>query len=340
MEKPLILIVDDTPQNIELLSGILKADYKIRAARSGMKALEIAKLTPKPDLILLDIMMPEMDGYEVCRRLKADALTSHIPIIFVTAKISAEDEIRGLDLGAADYLTKPVTPEIARQRIKTHLALYQQNREFYWQVKQQTDDINQGKKDLLSALSKAGEFKDNETGYHVVRVGEYCHEIALALGMTEQHADLLREAAPMHDIGKIGTPDAILLKPGKLEPDEWEEMKRHVDYGVQIMSASTGDLPLFEMAKSVISSHHEKWNGTGYPAGLAGEDIPFEGRIVAIADVFDALTSERPYKEPWPLEKTVNLIKQESGHQFDPKVVDAFLSVLDRICDIKERYRD
>ncbi len=339
-QKPMLLVVDDTPENIELLAGVLKDEYRIKAARSGAKAIEIATTVPRPDLILLDIMMPEMDGYEVCQRLKAKSETRHIPIIFVTAKISAQDEIRGLNLGAADYLTKPITPDIARRRIKTHLALYQQNQALYQLTKQQTEEINQGKRELLQVLGKAAEYKDNETGMHVIRVGEYGHILATALGLPVEEADIIREAAPMHDIGKIGIPDHILLKNGKLDDEEWAEMQKHVEYGVDILSTSMSGSRMVDAARLIAGSHHEKWDGSGYPNGLRGNDIPIEGRIIALADVFDALTSERPYKRAWQLEDAVNFIRQQSGKHFDPAIVAAFVEHLDKFVEVQHRYKD
>lgn len=340
MEKPLLLIVDDTPQNLELLTGILKPDYRIKVATSGIKALQIVKQDPKPDLILLDIMMPDLDGYEVCRIIKRDRATKHIPIIFVTAKISAEDEIKGLDLGAADYLTKPISPEIAKQRIKTHLALYQQNKALYFLVKQKTEEIELGKRELLETLGKAAEFKDNETGMHVIRVSKYCRVLAEALGLPLEQVDLIQDAAPMHDIGKIGIPDHILLKPGKLDINEWEVMKKHVEYGIEILTTSGSKSELVEVAATIASSHHEKWDGSGYPLGLSGEDIPIEGRIVALADVFDALTAERPYKNAWSTQDAAQLIVRESGSHFDPAIVAVFQKQFEQFVVIQERYQD
>lgn len=337
--KPVVLIVDDTPSNLDVLTGILGDIYQIKLAINGKLAIKIAQMVPQPDIILLDIMMPELNGYEVCEILKSQPNTAHIPIIFVTAKIDPSDEVKGLELGAVDYITKPITPAIALQRVKTHLALYDHQRTLYKKVKEQTKEIAQGKLETIHSLGRAAEFKDNETGMHVMRMSHYCHVLALAAGMTEQDADTLRDAAPMHDVGKIGIPDSVLLKPGKLDKEEWATMQKHVDYGVEILG-SYGDSQLMRVAIEVAKYHHEKWNGSGYPSGVAGEDIPLVGRIAAIADVFDALTSERPYKQAWSIDKTLGLLKEESGQHFDPHLVDLFLANLDQILEIKERFKD
>jgi len=338
-EKSTVLIVDDTPENLDVLTGLLKHQYKIKAAKSGAIAIKLAQMNPKPDLILLDIMMPDVDGYEVCEVLKSQPNTAHIPIIFVTAKISSEDEVKGLSLGAVDYITKPINPAIALQRVQTHLSLYDQQQSLYLKVKEQTEEINHSKIEMVKRLGRAAEYKDNETGMHVLRMSHYCHVLALACGMTLEDADTLREAAPMHDIGKIGIPDAVLLKPGKLDPEEWEVMQAHVNIGVDILGDTSGS-KLLEMAADVAQFHHEKWNGKGYPNGVSEESIPLVARIAAIADVFDALTSERPYKQAWSVERTIELLKEEKSNHFDPNLVDLFIENLPEILEIKARFKD
>ncbi|MFM2590170.1 HD domain-containing phosphohydrolase [Vibrio sp. TBV020] len=338
-EKSTVLIVDDTPENLDVLTGLLKSHYKVKAAKSGAVAIKLAQMTPKPDLILLDIMMPDVDGYEVCRVLKAQPNTAHIPIIFVTAKISPEDEVYGLSLGAVDYITKPINPAIALQRVQTHLSLYDHQQALYLKVKEQTEEINHSKVEMVKRLGRAAEYKDNETGMHVLRMSHYCHVLALACGMTLEESDILREAAPMHDIGKIGIPDSVLLKPGKLDAEQWEVMQSHVTIGVDILGDTSGS-KLLKMAADVAQSHHEKWNGQGYPNGLSGEAIPLVARIAAIADVFDALTSERPYKEAWTVERTIKLLEEEKSQHFDPHLVDLFIENLPEILEIKARFKD
>ena len=325
MKKKHILIVDDEPNNLQVLRQILRDDYQLTFARSGAEALSRAE-KHCPDLILLDIMMPEMDGYEVCRRLKHNINMRHMPVIFISAMNEVEDEALGFEVGAVDYLTKPVSRAIVKARVKTHLSLVRM------------DELKQTQLELIERLGCAAEYKDNETGLHVIRMGHYARVIGRGYGMDEEEVELLFHAAPMHDIGKIGIPDHILNKPGKLTPEEWDVMHKHPEFGADII----GDhrCRLLEMAKTIALTHHEKWNGKGYPNQLAGEEIPLVGRIVAISDVFDALTSRRPYKEPWPIDKTMRVIEEESGHHFDPGVVAVFQTVLPDILDIKEQWAE
>ncbi|WP_028111643.1 HD-GYP domain-containing protein [Ferrimonas kyonanensis] len=336
MDNPVILVVDDNPDNINLLSSVLRNDYKVKAATSGHKALEIVARTPRPDMILLDVMMPKMDGYQVCERLKKDPTTAHIPVIFVTAKIAVEDETRGLELGAVDYITKPINPSLVRARVHTHLALSDQNRELTRQVAEKTEELNQSRLSVIQTLGRAAEYKDNETGMHVIRMSHYSRLIAQQLDVSEHWVDLLFNASPMHDIGKIGIVDAILRKPGRLEGEEWQEMKRHSEYGADILRQHTSELLV--MAREIALTHHEKWDGSGYPAGLSGTDIPLSARIVAIADVFDALTSERPYKPSWPVQESVAFIVDNAGSHFDPQLVQLFQRCLPEILAIRDQF--
>lgn len=332
-----ILVVDDNPDNIDVLTGILRPFYKVKASISGKVALKIAS-KQKPDLILLDIMMPEMDGYEVCQALKESPITRDIPVIFVTAKTEVEDEKHGFELGAVDYITKPVSMPLVLARIKTHLALYDQQRELTRQVAERTAQIETTRAEIIKRLGRAAEYKDNETGMHVIRMSYYSRFLAEEIGADPEWVELLFNAAPMHDIGKIGIPDRVLLKPGKLDEEEWKIMQKHVDYGADILG--NHDSPLLSLAREVALGHHEKWNGKGYPAGLSGEDIPLSARIVAIADVFDALTSERPYKKAWPMDKVISLLEEEAGQHFDPSLIPPFLACMPRILEIKEEYSD
>ncbi len=333
--KATILVVDDTPENIDVLVGTLKSEYNIMAATNGQMALNIVEAA-QPDIILLDVMMPGMDGHEVCRHLKDNYKTRHIPVIFITAKSTVHDETIGLELGAVDYITKPISPPIVRSRVKTHLALHDQNRELDRKVRQKTFELHQTRLQVIQRLGRAAEYKDDDTGLHVIRMSKYSQVLALASGMNETDADLLQHAAPMHDIGKIGTPDHILKKPGKLDKDEFDVMKTHAEIGAMIIGEDDSDL--MQVARAVALTHHEKWNGQGYPKGLKGEDIPFVGRVVAIADVFDALTSKRPYKEAWPVQKAVNLLQSEAGEHFDPKLIPLFVKELPKILGIKEEF--
>ena len=337
-KKQTILIVDDTPENIDVLNGLLSPDYRIKVALNGERALKIVQSKDAPDLVLLDVMMPGMDGYEVCRRLKADAATEKIPIIFVTAKSEETEETKGFDLGAADYIRKPIVPSIVKARVKTHLALYRQNQTLEETVRQRTAQLEITQLEIIRRLGRAAEFKDNETGLHVIRMSHYARILALGMGMSETEAELLLHAAPMHDVGKIGIPDRIMLKPGPLNEGEFALMRKHPKFGYDII----GDHPsqLLQIARQVALTHHEKWNGKGYPQGMRGEEIPLNGRIVAIADVFDALTSVRPYKSAWSVEKAVGLLGRESGEHFDPKIVEQFMICLPDILKVKERYAE
>ncbi|MGF1694313.1 two-component system response regulator [Vibrio lamellibrachiae] len=338
VQKPVILVVDDIPDNIHTLSGILSDEFKIKAATSGKKAIQIANTSPKPHLILLDIMMPEMDGYEVCRKLKSNPITADIPIIFVTAKAEIVDEQKGFEMGAVDYITKPISPPIVKARVQTHIALHNQNLELAVKVKQRTEQLEQTRLEIIQRLGRAAEYKDNETGMHVIRMSHYSRIIAEQLDVNQRWKELVFQASPMHDIGKIGIPDYVLGKPGKLDADEWDIMQKHVEIGGAIIGDS--DSLLLQMAREIALYHHEKWDGSGYPHGAKGEDIPLSARIVAIADVFDALTSERPYKKAWSIEKTTALIQEEAGRHFDPNLVTVFLGQLDQVLKIKDSFSD
>lgn len=350
-EKNTILVVDDTRENIDVLGGILRSDYRIMVANSGQMALKIVAEHP-PDLILLDIMMPGMDGYEVCSQLKRVDATRHIPIIFVTALDDAEDETRGFDLGAADYITKPVKTSVVRARVQAHLALADQRRHLEQLVKERTNELEnsyhqlecsnkkleQAYLDTVRQLGRAADYRDNETGMHVMRVGNFSKLLGLAHGLQESLAELLMYASMMHDIGKIGIRDHILLKPGKLTDEEFAVMKQHPEIGAEIIGDHDADV--LKMAKQISLAHHEKWNGKGYPHGLSGEGIPIVGRIVAIADVFDALTSDRPYKKAWTIEDAMLLIEKEAGQHFDPNLVRLFLGMEKELRQIAAEYSD
>ncbi len=335
--KPVVLIVDDAPESIDVLRGVLGADYRVKAAINGPVALEVAERMI-PDLILLDVMMPGMDGYEVCRRLKRDTRTSRIPIIFITTLSDAASEAKGLELGAVDYVTKPYIPALVRSRVRTHIALRHQNLALEALVSQRTTELLQTRLEIIRRLGRAAEYRDNETGLHVIRMSHYSRLIALAYGMSDSEADLVLHAAPMHDVGKIGIPDGILLKPAKLTPDEWETMQRHTVIGAEIIGQHSHEL--LASARTVALWHHEKWDGSGYPDRLKETQIPTIARVVALADVFDALLSVRPYKRPWTVDETITHIKGESGHHFQPEVVSALLRVLPDCLHVREEYRD
>lgn len=343
--KRTILIVEDSPENIDVLVGILQNDYRLKIATNGEKALRILAKGESPDLILLDIQMPGIDGFEVCRLLKKDPATQQIPVIFVTALSSVTEEEKGFALGCVDYIIKPVSPPLVRQRIKTHMALYDQNRILEEKVASRTQQlqnaflrIKDSSLETIHILSKAAEYRDEDTASHIYRMSNYSAAIAGKIGLSEKTVESILYAAPMHDVGKIGIPDNILLKPGKLTADEFKIMKQHTLIGAKILENSkTGFIRLGEI---IALTHHEWWNGKGYPKGLKGAKIPLEGRIIAVADVFDALTTKRPYKEPFSLDVSFGIIAENRGSQFDPEVVDAFFSIESEILKIRKKYRD
>jgi len=322
---PKLLIVDDEPTNLKVLKQVLQQDYRLSFAKNGADALELAA-RELPDLVLLDVMMPEMTGFEVCQQLKSQLNTQHIPVVFVTALKDEVDETKGFECGAVDYIAKPISPAIVKARVRTHLSLVS------------AEELKKTHLQLIQRLGRAAEYKDNETGMHVMRMSHISKILALALGFNENFANNLLQAAPMHDIGKIGIPDHILLKPGRLDDDEMRIMQQHPTIGAEILSNSKS--ALIQLAHSVALYHHEKWDGSGYPTKLQGEQIPIEARIVAVADVFDALTNKRPYKEAWTVEKTMDLIKEQSGKHFDPQVVDALVRELDHVVQTVAQWQD
>ena len=324
-QRPRLLLVDDEPTNLQVLRHILQADYRLLFATDGERALQVAR-EQRPDLVLLDIMMPHMDGYAVCCALKADAATASIPVIFITALNDSQDETAGFDVGGVDYLTKPVSPPVVRARVRTHLSLVRM------------DELRETRLQIVQRLGRAAEYKDNETGLHVIRMSHFSQLLALAAGCSPAWAEDLLNAAPMHDVGKIGIPDSVLRKPGPLDADEWGTMRRHPEIGAEII----GEYPsgVLQLAREIALAHHEKWDGSGYPRGLAGEAIPLSARIVAIADVFDALTTRRPYKEPWPVQDALDHIAAQAGKHFDPALVALFAPLLPQLLEIRARWAE
>ncbi|MFW5426360.1 MAG: two-component system response regulator [Methylophagaceae bacterium] len=334
-DKQTLLIVDDTLENIDILRAILINSYSVKIATSGELALKIIEQNV-PDLILLDVMMPGMDGYEVCRRLKSNIKTASIPIIFVTAMAETQDEQDGFDLGAVDYITKPIKPAIVLTRVKTQLALADQRKDCELTVELRTNELASSQKDAINMLARAGHYNDSDTGVHIWRMAEYAAALARASQWSVPRTELLELAAPMHDMGKIGVPDSILKAPRALNDDEWIIMRSHTVIGYGILNVS--ESPLFKLAAEVALAHHEKWDGSGYPHGLVGERIPESARIVAIADVFDALTMKRPYKDAWTVEKAFETLKQDAGTHFDDRLVYLFISIKQEIVEIKDRW--
>jgi putative two-component system response regulator len=338
LSRPTVLVADDSPQNIELLSRVLGQAYRIKVATSGEKALKLVYSDEPPDLILLDIMMPDLSGHEVCRRIKTNPDRRSIPIIFVTAMSTVEDESLGLSLGAVDYITKPISPPLVQARVRTHLALYDQSRELERMVAQRTAELVATRQQLIRRLGRAGEFKDNETGNHVIRMAHLCRIIGVQAGLGPAALQLLFQAAALHDVGKIGVPDQILLKPGPLNDAEWALMRQHPQIGADIIGQH--DNELLSMARTIALTHHERFDGTGYPMGLKGDQIPLVGRIVALADVFDALMSQRPYKAAFSAARSLEVMMGERGKHFDPVLLDCFLARQHEILQVMSQYAD
>ena len=357
--KPTILCVDDTPENLEILGGLLSDLYNVKVAPNGERALRILSGPVKPDLILLDVMMPGISGWDVCKTLKSHPDTSEIPVIFLTAKAEIEDEQHGFEVGAIDYITKPISPPILLARVATHLRLklagdfLRDNNAFLQsEVERRTRQIEAIQDVTILALASLAETRDNETGNHIRRTQNYVKALAIALKqhpkfanyLTEQQIEVLYRSAPLHDIGKVGIPDHILMKPGKLDPEEFEIMKTHTTLGYQAIAAAEYALGMkqsfLSCAMEIALSHQEKWDGSGYPEGLARDAIPISARLMAIADVYDALISERYYKKAMPHEQAVDIIRAGKGQHFDPDMTECFLRIQNEFKTIAEIYSD
>lgn len=359
--QPIILIVDDMPENLLVLGDALRQSYHVKIANSGARALEIASASPRPDLILLDVMMPGMDGYAVLERLRHDPGTRDIPVIFITAADSEADEERGFELGAVDFIHKPIRPSIVQARVRTHLelkatrdALYNRNLNLETEVQRRIRENRQIQDVSMRALASLAETRDNETGNHIRRTQNYVELLARALRPHPRFAalraegiiELIVKAAPLHDIGKVGIPDHILLKPGPLDADEWRIMQTHARLGAEAIEAALLDendqtpLAFLHIAMDIAYSHHEKWDGSGYPDGIKGEAIPISARLMAVADVFDALISRRVYKPPMPFHEAARIIRAGAGSHFDPEIVAAFDACFDACVAIAQRYAD
>ncbi len=354
-----ILIIDDAAENIAVLSELLRSRYRVLAAVSGEAGLQVVKTHAQPDLILLDVMMPLMDGYQVLKQLQAGAETKDIPVIFLTALADPSDEERGLQLGAVDYITKPIKPTVVLARVRTQLEAKQardwmknQNSALEAEVARRMDENNLTQLVSIRALAHLAEIRDPETGHHIHRTQGYVGALARALSkhprfadfLTERNISLLIKSAPLHDIGKVGISDQVLLKPGKLTADEWRVMKTHAKMGSDAIEQAEADaeqpLEFLRLAKEIAHWHHERWNGSGYPDGLAGDAIPISARLMALADVFDALISQRSYKPPMPYDEARAIIVAERGSHFDPDITDTFVAIFDEFTAIADRYRD
>ncbi len=346
-----VLVVDDAPDNILVAKAALDQDFNVLAATNGPEALDIVRSGEPPDIVLLDILMPGMNGYQVCRELKQDEATRHIPVLFVTTMGQDEDETAGLRLGAADYITKPVRPAIVLARVRNHLALKRHQDHLEDMVAARTAALSKTQDVTILSLASLAELRDNELGGHFLRTQNVAALLARDLARLPRHrkeisqdfVQLLYKSAPLHDVGKVGVPDSILLKPGRLTPEEFEAMKRHTVYGRDAMAHAEKYLQeesFLGMARDIAYTHHEKWDGSGYPRGLAGEDIPTVGRIMAVADVYDALISKRVYKEPMTHTEAASIVAQGRGIHFDPDLADIFLQRQEDIRAISIQYAD
>jgi putative two-component system response regulator len=358
-DRETILVVDDTPENLTLMSALLKDIYRLKIANNGERALKIAQGKQQPDLILLDIMMPGLSGYDVCRKLKEDPLTKDIPVIFLTAMTSIADEEKGFELGAVDYITKPISPPIVLARVKTHLRLkastdYLKNNNAFLEqeVRNRMKEISAIQDVTILAMAALMETRDNDTGNHIRRTQFYVLALANKLKkhprfldyLTEEQIKVIFKSAPLHDIGKVGIPDHILLKPGSFSEKEFEIMKTHTTLGRDAIEHAEKQLGMkvnfLSCAKEIAYGHQEKWDGSGYPEGLIGDQIPIPARLMAIADVYDALISKRVYKDGMSHEKAVAIIVQGRGTHFDPDVTDAFIEVADEFRQIANELAD
>ncbi|KQP38890.1 HD-GYP domain-containing protein [Pseudorhodoferax sp. Leaf274] len=357
--KPTIMVVDDTPDNLELISGILRHQYKIRVATTGLRALAIARSASPPDIILLDISMPEMDGYQVCAALKDSAGTAAIPVIFMTARNDVDDETKGFECGAVDYITKPFVAPLVLARVKAQIGLKRmadflrdQNGFLEREVARRTQEVCAIQDVTILAMASLSETRDNETGNHIRRTQHYVHALAKRLQQDPRYAPdlsdamimMLYKSAPLHDIGKVGIPDSILLKADRLTPQEFEIMKTHTTLGRDSIQQAEDELGIevdfLRLAKEIACSHQEKWDGSGYPYGLKGLEIPLSARLMAIADVYDALISVRVYKPAMTHPEAVATMVKGKGSHFDPDLLEAFLTIQDEFQDIALRFRD
>ncbi len=357
--KPTVLVIDDAPDNLALMSGLLKDSYQVKVAQHGEMGLKVALTSPPPDLILLAIVMPDLDGYEVCRRLKSNPASRAIPVIFLNAQTDLQDEQKGLLLGAVDYITKPISPSLMLARVATQIALKtnvdflrDNNADLEQEVARRIEDLSAAQDVTILAMTSLAETRDSDTGNHIRRIQHYVKALALALKDHPRFADdlgpqaisLLFKSAPLHDIGKFGIPDRILLKPSSLSPEEFEIMKTHTTLGFEAIEQAEKALglqpPMLRTAKEIVLSHQEKWDGSGYPQGLKGAAIPMSARLMAVADVYDALISQRVYKAALPHDRAVQIVFQGRGSHFDPDMVDAFIGIQDEFQAIAERFAD
>ena len=336
--RPIVLVVDDAEDIRMLLASLLKRVYNVRLAAGGTDAIRLAEQVPHPDLILLDIEMPGMDGHAVCKLLKANPLTRGIPVIFVSARGDAKDEAAGLRLGAVDYIEKPVSLPIVAVRVQAHLAAYELRRQLEKKVAERTRELNTTKLEIIRRLARALEYREGGLTNRIARIGEYIKRLASAAGARPEICELLMQAAPLHDIGTLGVPEVVLRKTGSLNAVEWQEMRTHPEIGAQIIGEHRD--PLLQAARIMALTHHERWDGEGYPKGLAGDAIPWPGRAIAVVVSFDAMTSTQRHREPLPVAEAAKLIVAGAENKFDPKLVEAFRKALPGLIEVKNTLRD
>lgn len=338
--KPVVLAVDDDPDLLALMGKVLGTQYEVKLAGDGGDALSLAAATPQPDLILLDVDMPGASGFEICQLLKEDPATARIPVIFLTGKSEASDQLEGLDLGAVDYLAKPVNAKLLLARVRTHLALAGRQAELEREVQARTAQLDDARAEVIRRLARAMEFHESAAaGNKVMRVAQYARTIAQAAGMKPEVAEMLQKAAPLYDIGKIGVPSEILRKPGKLSAPDLERVRRHPQLGAEIIGEHKD--PVLALARQVALTHHERWDGSGYPKGLKGNEIPWPGRAMAIVDCFEAMTTTQFYRQsPLSVEEAAKQIKAGFGKLFDPALEAAFDKALPLWKKVRETYSD
>lgn len=358
-QQPVVMVVDDNPDNLNVVADLLSTNYSIRAVPSGYRALELLEQNTLPDLILLDVMMPGMDGYQVLKRIKEMSAARNIPIIFLTALDSTRDEEMGLDAGAVDYITKPIRPSILLARVKTHLELKEardrldkHNEDLEGEVAKRMEENELIKNVGIRALARLAETRDKETGRHILRTSLYVRTLGkilqkmpmFQLELTDKAIDLIANSTPLHNIGKVGIPDHILQKPGKLTEEEWAIMKTHAELGAHAIEQAEADsetsLTFLQIGKEIAHWHHEKWDGSGYPDGLKWNEIPLSAKLMAIADVFDALVSARVYKEAFSFEDAKKIMTAGRGNHFDPVLLDAFLAHYDEFVEIATLHKE
>ncbi|WP_018701618.1 HD-GYP domain-containing protein [Anaeromusa acidaminophila] len=339
-----IMIVDDTPENLKLLSLLLREQgHRVRALPSGKMALA-AMRKQRPEILLLDITMPEMDGYAVCEAMREEGLLADVAVIFVSALAETFDKVKAFRCGGVDYVTKPYQAEELQARLETHLSLkrlreevQRHNQDLQQQVKAQLDELHHAQMATILAMVKLAEARDDDTGKHVERIRTFSAMLAAEVQrrgggreIDDAFVENIYNASPLHDVGKIAIRDAILLKPGRLTPEEFEEMKLHTVYGAQTLRQVRQEYPhnaFLNMGIDIAQAHHERWDGSGYPNGLRGDAIPLAARMVAVADVYDALCSKRVYKEAYPHETSLDMLRQGAGSHFEPQLIEAFLAI-------------